>query len=213
MKTLHLIRVLNLACALCLGGCNDSSETQTQVTAITDTTKTHQEAPDKVVSGDSAELTAFIRDVYKWKETKSSPDDFYPKSDSKDSSYIGIDWVAQAKRQKELEATNFFSKEFLDNYNNIATTIDKRLKDGSFSWLVGDLPPFGNDTNPWCNCQDSPDDYWKIISVSNIKTADSDVSFRWSFDNQMFYRAVASKASGSWKVKYLQGFDYKEFLQ
>ena len=213
MKTLHLIVLLNLACGICFASCNNSSETHERVTAITDTTKVHQEAPAKLVASDSAELTVFIRNVYKWKETKSSSDDFYPKSDTKDSLYIGIDWLAQAKRQKELEATNFFSKEFLDNYNKIATTIDKRLKDGSFSWLVGDLPPFGNDANPWCNCQDSPDDYWKIITISNIKTTNSDVSFFWSFDNQMFYRAVASNANGSWKIKYLQGFDYKAFLQ
>ena len=213
MRLLHLLVLFSLACANCLTSCNSSTGTQAHVASITDTTNVNQETRAKSFSSDSAELTAFIRDFYKWKETKSSLYNFIPKSDSQDSFYIGIDWVEQDKRQKELEATNYFSKEFLDNYTNIAKTIDNRLKDGSYNWLAGELPPFGNDANPWCNCQDFPDDYWRTLTVSKINRTNGDVTFVWTFDNLMYYRVVATKSNGSWKIKYLQGFDYKEFLQ
>lgn len=209
MKLLYctiLIIVISLA------SCNDSTESETRVTFIKDSTKIKLDSALSTSSADSGELTMFIRDVYKWKEMKSSTYDFYPISDNHDSMYIGIDWNQQAKRQNELKATGYFSKEFLDNYRNIAQTIDNKLKHGSYSWPVGELPPFGNDANPWCNCQDYPDDYWKMITVSKIETINGDASFVWTFNNKRFYKVVATKIDGSWKIKYLDGFDYKKFL-
>lgn len=164
-----------------------------------------------LTAADSAELTQFVRTVYKWLETKSKPSDFEPKADQKDSAYIGIDWTIQNKREKELAATGYFSKPFLDNYNSIAKNIDAKLKNGTYSWLVGELPDFGGDSNYWCDCQDYPDNYWNIITISQLHTTNKETTFNWSFGPGHLYKAVAVKTAGHWQIQYLQGFDYKAF--
>jgi len=110
----------------------------------------------KPSSEDTIKLRTLIIRLYEWVETKNSKNDFEPKkTTNQDRHYIGINWDAHNVRIKELESTNFFSKEFFDNYNKIANTIDTELQKGKMEWLVGDIPPFGSDVNPWCNCQEN----------------------------------------------------------
>lgn len=162
------------------------------------------------------ELTDFIRSVYKWHETASSNDDFNaitgkPK-ESKDSLFTGIDWVAHKNRMKELEATGYFAKDFLENYNNIAVAIDKELKSGAQTWLLGEMPPYGNDANPWCNCQDNPDKYWETMTVKIMKRTENSTKLKWTWDNKFFYGMTVIKVDDSWKIQYLQGFDFKKYM-
>lgn len=162
---------------------------------------------------DTVGLTSFIRNVYKWHETKSSQIDFEPTTgQEQDSLYIGIDWDKHKKRLHELEATNFFSKDFLDNYNKIAETIDKELKTEAGKWFVGELSPYGNDANPWCDCQDNPNNYWTTLKLLKVQKENNDIKFSWSWDDNPHYTIIATKINNSWKIKYLQGFDYKEYL-
>jgi hypothetical protein len=207
--------VLFLCSALHFISCNSSDKPANQlpVTKKSDSNIVSSATPKETYSKDSIELTEFVRQMYKWKETHNSWNDFYPKSDSRDSAYIGIDWNTQAKREKQLEETNFFSNEFLKNYHNIAKAIDERLKNGTWSWLAGELPPFGNDANPWCNCQEYPDRYWTTLTISRLKRSNNDISFVWTFDNTHYYKAIATRLNNMWKIKYLQGFDPKEFLK
>lgn len=111
-------------------------------------------------NNDSLELQKLVRDVYKWRETENSKPDFdVYLNDKNDTIYAGLDSKMHKERLKELSKTNLFSQEFLDNYNKIATNIDEKMKKKSAIYYVGELPPFGNDANPWCNCQDNPDNY------------------------------------------------------
>jgi hypothetical protein len=59
-----------------------------------------------------------------------------------------------SEKNDSFENTGFFSAEFLQNYDAIAKGIDTRLKTNKDEWMVGDMPPFGEDANPWCRCQD-----------------------------------------------------------
>ena len=164
------------------------------------------------LSNDSIELTNLTRHLYKWIETKSSKEDFKPKIiENQDISYKGIDWDYHSKRLKELEETNFFSKDFLDNYNKIAKTIDNDLKKGFKQWLIGELPPFRNDSNPWCNCQDNPDEYWKTMTITDIKKENNNWIFKWKWGNEFSYKVIATKINGSFRIKYLEGFDYNNY--
>lgn len=162
---------------------------------------------------DTIGLTNLVRNLYKWHETRSSQIDFDPTTGlEQDSFYIGIDWNKHEKRLKELEETNFFSKNFFDNYNSIAETVDKELKTEAGKWFVGELSPYGNDANPWCNCQDNPENYWKILNILNVQKENNDIKFSWSWDDKPNYMIIATKTNNSWRIKYLQGFDYKEYL-
>jgi hypothetical protein len=174
--------------------------------------KTNKSLSD--ISRYNSDLTVFIRNVYEWIETKGSKIDFdVITGNGQDRNYIGIDWVKHTKRLEELKSTNFFSSEFIDTYEKIAHSIDKRLKDGSIVYPVGELAPYGNGTNPWCNCQDSPDEYWKNIMIMDIKIANDKVSFAWTWGNNFMYKVMVSKVGESYKINYLQGFDYAGFIR
>ena len=104
--------------------------------------------------------------------------------------------------------------DFLDNYNRIALTIDQELKSKSIEWLIGELPPFGNDANPWCNCQDyATERYWEIITLQNIQSDGNSAAFDWTWGDGCRYKVRAKKEHETWKIDYLQGFDFNEFVK
>lgn len=161
---------------------------------------------------DREQIQNLIRQVYKWQEAQK-PSNNSMITDSKDSIYTGFNLDQLKLDIEELKATNFFSTEFTDNYYKIFTTLDKKLRDKEIEWLVGDLPPFGNDVNPWCNCQDNPDNYWQTMTIDKI-TFDSNVaSFTWTWGDNFQYKAKAIKLNNSWKISYLEGFNFDEFTR
>lgn len=174
------------------------------------TTATNQ--PQATVSDDKEKLLQLVRRLYEWHETKSSQSDFEPIADNQESMYIGIDIKKHEQRLTELKQTNFFADQFLDNYNKLALTIDEELKSKKLEWQVGDLPPFGNDANPWCNCQDYPDNYWLTMSINKIAFDNNTAIFTWTWGDNFEYKVKAIKDIDNWKITYLQGFDYNEFI-
>ena len=141
------LRILLLT-ALLIGGC---SQNNTRYTS----------AEDRAAADEKEQIKDVVRQVYKWHEADTSKDEIAVLTDSKDSIYIGIDLRRHNERLNELRSAKYFSDEFVSNYDKIVRTIDKKLKNGEYKWLVGDLPPFGNDADPWCNCQDVPDSGWQ----------------------------------------------------
>lgn len=163
---------------------------------------------------DSLELQKLIRDLYQWNETKNSKPDFAPLQKEKlDSIYISLDLDIHKERLQELKETNFFAKEFTDNYNKIALTIDKKMRDKSLVYYIGELPPFGNGANPWCNCQDHPDDYWRNLTIKKLNIKDNQADFVWTWGNDFEYKTKAIKENNIWKISYLEGFDFNEFFK
>ena len=191
-----------------LFGCNQINNKSTVVTNETAVT----------VSGNGKELQEreklqeLVRRLYEWHETKGSKHDFYPVSDSQNRTHIGLDLNRHKQRLTELKQTDFFAEQFLDNYNKLALTIDEILKTEKIEWLVGDILPFGNNTNPWCNCQDNPDNYWKTINITKLTLADNTAIFIWTWGKEFEYKVNAVKENGSWKISYLQGFDFNEMI-
>lgn len=163
---------------------------------------------------DSLELQKLIRDLYQWNETKNSKPDFDPLQKEKlDSIYISLDLDIHKERLQELKETNFFAKEFTDNYNKIALTIDKKMRDKSLVHYIGELPPFGNGANPWCNCQDHPDGYWRNLTIKKLNIKDNQADFVWTWGNDFEYKTKAIKENNIWKISYLEGFDFNEFFK
>ncbi|HQR00689.1 MAG TPA: DUF3828 domain-containing protein, partial [Ferruginibacter sp.] len=87
------------------------------------------------------------------------------------------------------------------------------MRSGKTTWLTNDLSPFGNDANPWCNCQDYPDDYWKRLTIRDIKAVGDSAVFSWTWGDDLRYRVKAKKENGNWKISYLQGFDFSNYEQ
>jgi len=196
------IKLTTLIFGLLLFGCN---QTNNKTTSSTDQTSA-------IVSDDKEKLQQLIRRLYEWHETKSSHNDFDPVADNQDIIYVGLDLKQQEQRQIELKQTDFFADQFIDNYNKIALTIDNDLKSKKLEWQVGNLPPFGNDANPWCNCQDNPDNYWQTMTINKIELDKNAATFTWTWGDNFEYKVYAVKQNNNWKISYLQGFDFNEFI-
>jgi hypothetical protein len=169
-----------------------------------------------VFANDKQQLETLLLKTYQWVETKNSNNDFNPVEDKKGEKYTGLNLKEHTKRLEELKKTNFFSQQFLDNYNKIALKIDANFKNKKLEWFVGDLPPFGNDTNAWCDCQDSPEEYWKTLKINNLKIENDKASFSWTWTkwkDDSKYNVKAVKENGTWKIAYLEGFDYENLTK
>ncbi|MDI9862967.1 hypothetical protein QM480_01420 [Flectobacillus sp. DC10W] len=182
-----------------------------------------QETPKKnassVVSSDKKAIRDVLVKAYKWQEANTSDVDFEPISDKKEERYIGLNYKIHQKRMVSLEGTGYFSKEFLQNYDAIAKGIDARLKSNKDEWMVGDMPPFGEDANPWCRCQDYPNDNpWDKIILKKLDILGETATVWWTWGDTVFskgfsYKVRLQKENGQWKISYLQGFDKNVFLK
>ena len=202
---MKFIKIAILRLSIAFFSCNEYSKTKIIVS---------EPAENKADSrNDALELENLIKKLYKWSETKSSQEDFEPLLvKNTDSLYIGLDLKRHQKRLKEFENTHFFSEEFILNYDKIAVTINEKMKDKSLVYYVGELPPYGNDANPWCDCQDNPDKYWEKIKIQNLIIKDKKATFNWTWGDGFKYKVKAVKENNVWKISYLQGFNIQEFI-
>ncbi len=160
---------------------------------------------------DRANLQALVIKVLKWHD-KDKNLDFEPLlKNPNDSLYLGLNWHSHKKRVKELEKTNFFSKDFLDNYEKIAFHLDKELKKNKIKYKVGYLPPYGNGANEWCECQDLPSDDWKSIKIVQLKIIDNSAIFKWTWGDNLSYIVKAKKENKIWKISELEKFNIRNF--
>jgi len=189
------------------------------------TTTTEKYTPAHTVSSerskDRDEIQTLIRQVLHWADSDNSIDLIPVVTDKKETIYIGFDLAQHKKHLDILKSTNFFATEFIENYDQIILTLDKRLRNGANEpWLVGDLPTFNfaSEVNPWCMCQDNLD--WntvevKIISIDQEKgvcewfwgNINSDTDAGWK---DFRYRFNVKREGNKWKIAYLEGFDFKE---
>jgi hypothetical protein len=186
-----------------------------------------QTVKSKSISSGSKEhqkLLLLVRNLYKWVETKDSMRIGFETLESenpKDSLYVGVDMNIHKKRMIQLRHTKLFSEEFIKNQDRIAVRIDKNLRNKVIEWHIGEMPPFGNDTNPWCGCQDNPDNYWETMIIKNVKINNNTANFVWTWvskeitwkNDKHNYKVKAIKENGVWKILYLQGFDFEAFTK
>ena len=96
--------------------------------ATKNVSKTFKEQNQSNLTNDAAELEKLTKELYKWNETKSSQVDFDPiKKEKDDLIYTRIDLARHKQRLNELKETDFFTDYFIQNYNNIALTIDEKM--------------------------------------------------------------------------------------
>ena len=208
--------------ALFLFSCSHNNEYKGSAVTIR-TTKT---APVPEISNDKQEIQDLIRKVLNWKDAKNSFDLLPAIADINDSTYIGFDLEKLKANLETLKATNYFSTGFIENYNQIILTLDKKIKNKEFEkWSLGELPTFSfaNDVDPWCLCQDVPYDKpnaWDLVEVKVIKLNDEKGELYWTWGKpelngapdwkDFTYKFDVEKENGKWKISYLQGFDFKE---
>ena len=163
--------------------------------------------PIQDVSDLKEPLTKLVQDVYEWKETKATQSDFLPKQDHLSEYYVGLDVEQHQKRIAELEKSGFFTTVFLEKYHAQAIQIHTALLEGKTDWSVGEYSPFASDTDPWCNCQDAPEQYWEDIQIVQLRPEGSTVRILWSLGDDFTYMMKAEHTDAGMKISHMEGLD------
>ena len=161
------------------------------------------------------QINTLVRQLYQWHHTQGRVTDF-PLLDDEEK-YTGLNQPAFANRLQQLRDTNLFSTGFINNYAQIGQEIDRRLITGKMDYWVGDMPPYGNDADPWTNAQDIPSEtYWQTLRIRNLIIQNNQGSLSWlwpqSFGEQDYLIGVV-KENNRWRINYMQGFDFKAYFR
>jgi hypothetical protein len=206
---------LTLVFGLAFFNCNQNRQKPANAEKHSDNLEVIEDSKDK------EEIQNLIRQVLMWSDSNKSIDLLPVLTDLKDSIYVGFDLDKLKVNLDKLRETNFFSNEFIENYNKIILTLDRKLRDKEFDdWLVGDLPTFifANDVNPWCLCQDNLS--WDIVEIKIINLTRNFGELEWKWGNlgsdydsswkEFSYKFRVVNEDNKWKIDYLEGFDFKE---
>jgi hypothetical protein len=207
MKSIFLKLTLWIGAILLMTNC---TEVETSTTSK-QTNATSGQIADN--SKDSTAVVDLVRKMYQWYEKLPAQGEFEGKTNkASDTIYSSLDIDLHQKRLQALEASDCFASEFIDNYKKIGQNIDQALKSGKTIWLVGDMSPFGDGADPWCACQDRPDAFSNLLIIKNMQINENKASCTWTLDEQNPYQVRAVKENGQWKIAYLQGFDFEQYL-
>jgi hypothetical protein len=208
MKRIFLIPILCIILFSC---------TQTSTNTSSDKVKQDSAIVNPAVATssqtDSVSLLQFTKRLYEWNQRHNNDDYFSPFQYAKsDTIYARLNMEWHKQKLNELKRSALFTEKFIANYDKIAVTINAKMKDGTLEWKVGELPPFGNGSNPWCNCQDVPDDFLSKLYITHLKVENDGVSYNWSWGDGQEYSIKAIKENNEWKVVKMEGFDYDSFV-
>lgn len=188
-----------------------------------------KQATTSNASKDRLEIQTLIRRALNWSQSRESIGLLPLAIDKKGKFYSGFDLARHNQNLEKLKATKLFATEFINNYNQIILTLNKRFKKGDYGkWLVGDLPgcDFATNADPWSGCQDVPYDkpnpfdflQIEIIKLDGVK---GDLNWKWgnlphgtnSDWSKYKYRFRVVKENNQWKIAYLEGFDFKKSIK
>jgi hypothetical protein len=181
------------------------------------------------LSKDEEEIQRLIRQVLAWSDSKKSIDLLPALKDSKGAVYVGFDINQHKANLQTLRETNLFAADFIENYDGIIVTLNKKIKNKEFDeWLVGDLPVFyfASETDPWCLCQDVPYDKpspWSLVEIETLSLEDDNGVFNWKWGKlelngspdwkEFKYSFKVKKENNQWKVAYMEGFDFDKSIK
>lgn len=209
---MHLKLIITLAAIFGMASLVSCKKSESTVTESNDELTVPVDEINNVIrTDDSLAITQLLKDMYKWhaKDELTGDFDVYL-AHPDDTIYAGIDQEAHSKRIKAIKSSDFFTDKFIDNYDKIASAIDTELKKGTAVYVVGEFPPYGNESDPWTHSQDSADDYWKIFTLTDIKYKGENVDCVWSWKDYA-YSFKLIKENGTFKIDEMEGFNFKDF--
>jgi len=172
------------------------------------------------------QIQKLIRQVLHWSDSKTVINLLPVLTDSKINYYTGVNFKKHQLNLEKLKAANLFSAEFIENFNQIILTLDKKIKSKTYGqWQTGDLPPFNFSgyVNPWCLCQDVPygkPSPWDFVSVNVSSFTNGRGAANWQWGKlelntdpswrEFAYKFKFVKEKDKWKISYLEGFDFKK---
>jgi len=209
----NLVIAILLLC-LTLAACKDHKEPANAATSETTTT----------TNNDKQEITKLVRQMLNWKESQGQFDLTPTERSNTDSIYAGLDLNKHAQNLSILKESGLCAQEFINNYDRLIRTIDKKIRTKQYpDWQIGDLPVFrfANDISPWCDCQDVPYDNpnpWDLVEITFKELSNDKATLTWTWGRSQWskdfaYTVKTVKENGKWKIAYLQGFDLDEGIK
>ena len=159
-------------------------------------------------NSDSIQLAGLLHNMLKYHNSRSKIIDF--EIIVKDSFQIGLDTNHLKNTLSDLKSSGYFSEHFLKNYENIGRYVDKKLKNGKYYNEINF--PF-QDSDPWTFFQDDAGEYWNNFKISDLIINKDLATLQWYLNPQEKYKVNFKKENDSWKVFYLEGFDYDKMLK
>ncbi|HWZ14935.1 MAG TPA: hypothetical protein VNW95_06820 [Mucilaginibacter sp.] len=210
---------------VCLSGCKENSKTKATETQVNAILKAKAPATSDTTK-DKQQIQTLIRNLLIWAENHKGVPDLLPVViNRQDSMVTSFDLSKLNGVDDSLKTTGFFSKEFINNYNEIIQVLAKKMKEKKIApFSTGEIPPFGFDTeaDPWCDCQDVPYDSpnaYSLVDVHIIELNNESGKMYWTWGSlpkavspdwrTVTYKFNVTKEDGKWKISYLQGFDIK----
>src|ERR1035437_7866443 len=119
------------------------------------TNSTGDKKPSNNFEQDSLKIIKLIKSVYQWHNSRIDQIDYTVIV--KDSFQVGIDSNNLKKSLKALKDTKYFSDVFLENYERIGRSADKKLKTAKF---YNEINFNFQDEDPWTYFQEDAGEYW-----------------------------------------------------
>lgn len=176
---------------------------------------TRMQQTNSNLTNDSVQLTSLVRQVYKWHMTIRLNDFPFKYDKNSENIFTGIDWDKYNNNIEILKKTNLFSDQFLFFHKTTALNLDSSIRKADIKWrnINDGIPIWDTDADDWCGCQDYPDNYWEILTLSHIKIENSIASFYWTWDKNPDseshkYKMTARKVGDQWRIDSMEGFRY-----
>jgi len=219
-------------------GCNQNRQTVAIEEKQIDITKDEE---NEEIKTDEEEIQSLIRSALKWfdlylinftpaiaNKKDSTYDEFAMLEESNDSIYVGFNMKEHKSNLEKLKKTNFFATEFIENYNQIIQTLDKKMRNKEFrDWEFGTVfSPFefAHNHSPWCLCQEKPYviDLWDVdIEIIRLNDERGELKYKWGksvLDTEPYwkdfrYKFRVTKENNKWKISYMEGFDFEKGIK
>lgn len=192
-----LIFVLNI-----FYSCNNPATKTNDNTNVVNSQKINAEIEN---AKDSSVLKSLLIEIYKWHQTKGN--DYYLICEG--YAILGIDTVKLDSTLNELQKTDYFSKEFLDNYKKIGQKIDAKVRKNPNDYKGGYIYfPF-QDYDTWYGGNSFPPN-WDEMRIYDLIINNDDASFKWTCDKtepKDFITVSFKREDNKWKLSHLQYID------
>jgi hypothetical protein len=198
--------ILFYAFILLLIGCKNETQEINQNEAAISTNDSY------TLSEDSAEVLSVVKKVMTWTDSKDQIG-ILPLKGNDSNICVGVDFELQSQNTRKLAKTNYFTNNFILNYDRIIHRFNDMIKGNEVEKFdIAEMAPFSfaTDASPWCNCQDNFG--WDKIVLKEIKFGINtcDIKWGWIEWENYSYEVKLIKENGVWKIDQMEGFDYSK---
>lgn len=165
---------------------------------------TNTEKTEDSFKSDSLEITHLVTETYRWYCNNVSQLDF--DVIEKDSFQVGIDSIKLLGIIDKLKESDYFSKNFIDNYEKLGLAADSIMRSGKYYY--NEINFNFQSADIWTHSQDFDLKIWEKLKFTDLNIKGDEASIKWHTEEYKDKSVVKlKKDNGKWKISYLDGID------